>query len=140
MSKYKDLKIDYDVAISDLDFYKRRYEEVQGLNEKLCKRNQKLEKHNEELHEHNEELEKNLSRVLSQVNQLVGINNVNADVIQFLAARKFGDDSTIEFAAIKTYRGWETLYLHGEELSPSGKDVTIWAENNEAVRVEVSGS
>ena len=133
MSKYKDLKIDYDVAISDLDFYKRRYEEVQELNEKLCKRNQKLEKHNEEL-------EKNLSRVLSQVNQLVGINNVNADVIQFLAARKFGDDSTIEFAAIKTYRGWETLYLHGEELSPSGKDVTIWAENNEAVRVEVSGS
>lgn len=140
MSKYKDLKIDYDVAISDLDFYKRRYEEVQELNEKLCERNQKLEKHNEELRERNEELEKNLSRVLSQVNQLIGINNVNADVIQFLAARKFGDNPAIEFAAIKTYRGWETLYLHGEELNPSGKDVTIWAENNEAVRVEVSGS
>lgn len=140
MSKYKDLKIDYDGAISDLDFYKRRYEEVQELNEKLCKRNQILEKHNEELHEHNEELEENLSRVLSQVNQLLGINNANADVIRFLAARKFGDNPTIEFAAIKTYRGWETLYLHGEELNPSGKDVTIWAENNEAVRVEVSGS
>ena len=112
MSKYKDLKIDYDIAISDLDFYKNRYEEVQELNEKLCK----------------------------QVNQLLGINNVNADVIQFLAARKFGDDPTIEFAAIKTYRGWETLYLHGEELNPSGKNVTIWADMNEPVNIEVSGS
>ena len=139
MSKYKDLKIDYDIAISDLDFYKRRYEEVQELNGKLCKRNQILEKHNEELHEHNEELEKNLSRVQLQVNQLLGINNVNADMIQFLAARKFGDDPTIEFAAIKTYRGWETLYLHGEKLNPYGKNVTICANMNEPVSIEVSG-
>lgn len=113
MSKYKELKIDYDIAISDLDFYKSRYEEVQ----------------------------KNLSWVQSQVNQLLGINNVNADVIQFLAARKFGDNPTIEFAAIKTYRdGWITMFLNGEEIRANGKDVTIWAENNEAVRVEVNGS
>jgi len=139
MSKYKDLKEDYDIAISDLDFYKRRYEETQELNGKLCKRNQILEKHNEELHEHNEELEKNLSRVQLQVNQLLGINNVNAEVIQFLEARKFGDDPTIEFAAIKTYRGWDTLYLHGEKLNPYGKNVTILANMNEPVSIEVSG-
>ena len=69
----------------------------------------------------------------------IRINQTNADVIQYLAARRFGDDSKIEFAAIKTYRGWETLYLNGEELNPNGKDVTIWADHQEPVRIEVTG-
>jgi len=126
MSKYKDLKDNYDKlaksycdAITEIQKYKTQLEELEKNNKQLTN-NSKYEK--------------------MRLDQLIGINNVNADVIQFLAARKFGDNPTIEFAAIKTYRGWETLYLHGEELNPSGKDVTIWAENNEAVRVEVSGS
>lgn len=126
MSKYKDLKDNYDKlaksycdAITEIQKYKTQLEELEKNNKQLIN-NSKYEK--------------------MRLDQLIGINNVNADVIRFLAARKFGDNPTIEFAAIKTYRGWETLYLHGEELNPSGKDVTIWAENNEAVRVEVSGS
>ena len=126
MSKYKDLKDSYDKlaksycdAITEIQKYKTQLEELEKNNKQLIN-NSKYEK--------------------MRLDQLLGINNVNADVIRFLAARKFGDNPTIEFAAIKTYRGWETLYLHGEELNPSGKDVTIWAENNEAVRVEVSGS
>jgi len=126
MSKYKDLKDNYDKlaksycdAITEIQKYKTQLEELEKNNKQLTN-NSKYEK--------------------MRLDQLIGINNVNADVIQFLAARKFGDNPTIEFAAIKTYRGWETLYLHGEELNPSGKDVTIWADNNEAVRVEVSGS
>ena len=125
MSKYKDLKDNYDKlaksycdAITEIQKYKTQLEELEKNNKQLIN-NSKYEK--------------------MRLDQLIGINNVNADVIRFLAARKFGDNPTIEFAAIKTYRGWETLYLHGEELNPSGKDVTIWAENNEAVRVEVSG-
>ena len=126
MSKYKDLKDDYDklahayhVAITDVQKYKTQFEDLQKIYTKQTRDYYGLQ---------------------AQMNQLVGINNVNADVIQFLAARKFGTDPAIEFAAIKTYRGWETLYLHGEELNPSGKDVTIWADVNEPVRVEVSGS
>ena len=126
MSKYKELKRDYDklikdyhTAIADAQKYKTQLENLQKIYA-----DQKYDYHG----------------LQAQMSQLIGINNVNTDVIQFLAARKFGDNPAIEFAAIKTYRGWETLYLHGEELNPSGKDVTIWAENNEAVRVEVSGS
>lgn len=126
MSKYKDLKDNYDKlaksycdAITEIQKYKTQLEE--------------LEKNNKQL--------KNASEYeRMRLDQLIGINNVNTDVIQFLAARKFGDDSTIEFAAIKTYRGWVTLYLNGEELNPSNKDVTIWADVDEPVRVEVSGS
>ena len=126
MSKYKELKSDYDkltkdyhTAIADAQKYKTQLENLQKIYA-----DQKYDYHG----------------LQAQMSQLIGINNVNADVIQFLAARNFGDNPAIEFAAIKTYRGWETLYLHGEKLNPSGKDVTIWAEDNEAVRVEVSGS
>ena len=126
MSKYKELKANYDKlaksycdAITEIQKYKTQLEELEKKNKELMN-NSKYEK--------------------MRLDQLIGINNVNADVIQFLAARKFGDNPAIEFAAIKTYRGWETLYLHGEKLNPSGKDVTIWADNGEPVRVEVSGS
>lgn len=126
MSKYKELKSDYDklikdyhTAIADAQKYKIQLENLQKIYA-----DQKYDYHG----------------LQAQMSRLLGINNVNADVIQFLAAREFGDNPAIEFAAIKTYRGWETLYLHGEKLNPYGKDVTIWAENNEAVRVEVSGS
>lgn len=126
MSKYKDLKDDYDKlaksycdAITEIQKYKTQLEE--------------LEKNNKQLR-NSSQYEK------MRLDQLIGINNVNADVIQFLAARKFGTDPAIEFAAIKTYRGWVTLYLNGEELNPNNKDVTIWADRDEPVRVEVSGS
>lgn len=126
MSKYKDLKDNYDKlaksycdAITEIQKYKTQLEELEKNNKQLMN-NFKYEK--------------------MRLDQLIGINNVNADMIQFLAARKFGDDPTIEFAAIKTYRGWETLYLHGEKLNPYGKNVTIWANMNEPVNIEVSGS
>ena len=127
MSKYKELKDSYDKlaksycdAITEIQKYKTQLEE--------------LEKNNKQLRD-SSQYEK------MRLDQLIGINNVNADVIQFLAARKFGDNPTIEFAAIKTYRdGWVTMFLNGEEIKANGKDVTIWAENNEAVRVEVNGS
>lgn len=126
MSKYKDLKDSYDKlaksycdAITEIQKYKTQLEELEKNNKQLMN-NSKYEK--------------------MRLDQLIGINNVNADMIQFLAARKFGDNPTIEFAAIKTYRGWETLYLHGEKLNPYGKNVTIWANMNEPVSIEVSGS
>lgn len=127
MSKYKDLKDNYDKlaksycdAITEIQKYKTQLEELEKNNKQLMN-NSKYEK--------------------MRLDQLIGINNVNADVIQFLAARKFGDNPAIEFAAIKTYRdGWVTLYLNGEELNPNGKDVTIWANSKEPVEVEVSGS
>lgn len=126
MSKYNDLKDNYDKLAKS---YCNAIREIQKYKTQL-----------EELEKNNKQLTNASKYERMRLDQLIGINNVNADVIQFLAARKFGNDPAIEFAAIKTYRGWETLYLHGEELNPSGKDVTIWAENNEAVRVEVSGS
>lgn len=126
MSKYKDLKNNYDKLTEDYNREVASTQYYKGLVEELRKSNARLL----------DDCEKERGRI----NTLVGINNVNADVIQFLATRKFGDDPTIEFAAIKTYRGWEALYLHGEELNPSGKNVTIWADLNEPVSIEVSGS
>ena len=125
MSKYKELKSDYDklikdyhTAIADAQKYKTQLENLQKIYA-----DQKYDYHG----------------LQAQMSQLIGINNVNADVIQFLAARNFGDNPAIEFAAIKTYRGWETLYLHGEKLNPYGKNVTICANMNEPVSIEVSG-
>lgn len=127
MSKYKELKSDYDklikdyhTAIADAQKYKTQLENLQKIYA-----DQKYDYHG----------------LQAQMSRLIGINNINADVIQFIAARKFGDNPAIEFAAIKTYRGgWVTLYLNGEELNPNGKDVTIWADRDEPVRVEVNGS
>lgn len=118
--KYQELKEDYD----DLN---NKYQELINKNSKL------LDSLNKEI-EH-------CNRLDSRLATICDVNKVNADVIQFLAARKFGDDPTIEFAAVKTYRGgWVTLYLNGEELNPNGKDVTIWADRDDPVRIEVSNS
>lgn len=95
---------------------------------------------NKELQNQIAELQAELLDSKNKVIDAIDTNKVNADVIQFLAARKFGDDSNIEFAAIKTYRGWVTMYLNGREIDPNGKDITIWGDSNEPVRVEVSGS
>lgn len=119
----------------------KKYEE---LNEEY----QKLKENYDKLFDRNCEIIKSLNnetdhcnRINSRLATICDVNKVNADVIQFLAARKFGDDPTIEFAAVKTYRGgWVTLYLNGEELNPNGKDVTIWADRDEPVRIEVSNS
>ena len=118
--KYQELKEDYD----DLN---NKYQELINKSSKL------LDSLNKEI-EH-------CNRLDSKLTTMCDTNKVNADVIQFLAARKFGDDPTIEFAAIKTYRGgWVTLYLNGEELNPNGKDVTIWADRDEPMRIEVARS
>ena len=120
MSKYNDLKDNYDKlaksycdAIAEIQKYKTQLEELEKNNKQLMNAS-KYER--------------------MRLDQLIGINNVNTDVIQFLVARKFGDNPTIEFAAIKTYRdGWVTMCLNG-------KDVTVWANSGEPVEVEVSGS
>ena len=127
MSKYNDLKDNYDKlaksycdAIAEIQKYKTQLEELEKNNKQLMNAS-KYER--------------------MRLDQLIGINNVNTDVIQFLVARKFGDNPTIEFAAIKTYRdGWVTMCLNGKEICPNGKDVTIWANSKEPVEVEVSGS
>ena len=67
-------------------------------------------------------------------------NNTHVDLIQFLITEKFSNNKTIEFAGIKTYRdGWVTLCVNGEQYNPrKDKNVTIWADVNEPVKVEVS--
>lgn len=119
-------------------------EKYEELNEEY----QKLKENYDKLFDRNSEILKSLNNEIDHCNRIVSrlatvcdTNKVNTDVIQFLTARKFGDDPTIEFAAIKTYRGgWVTLYLNGEDLNPNGKDVTIWADRDEPVRIEVSNS
>lgn len=129
MNKYKKLleefnmlENNYNTAIQDRQHYLTRNKELQ---------NQIAELQAELL---------DSKRFNKKVIDAINTNKVNADVIQFLIARKFGDDSNIEFAAIKTYRGWVTMYLNGREINPNGKDITIWGDNNEPIRVEVSGS
>ena len=113
MSKYKDL-------LNRFEELEKKYNTA--LDDKIYYKNKV------------EELQKQLS-------QLCSTNNINADLIQFLIANRFGTDRTVEFAAVKTYRdGWTTMYLNGELLQPKDKNVTIWANNGEAVEVEISGS
>lgn len=122
LEEYHTLEDNYNIAIQDRQHYLTRNKELQ---------NQIAELQAELL---------DSKRFNNKVIDAINTNKVNADVIQFLTAKKFGDDSNIEFAAIKTYRGWVTMYLNGREINPNGKDVTIWGDINEPIRVEVSGS
>lgn len=132
MSRYTKLKEDYDDLKTQNELLEKevdhRWDNIHSLQEEVKTMKDQLMEAKFELGKSNEKLQ-----------SVINSNKINSDVIQYLAARRFGDDSKIEFAAIKTYRGWETLYLNGEELNPNGKDVTIWADHQEPVRIEVTG-
>lgn len=120
MTKYRELLKEYEEAVKEA-------QKFSDLYYRECQKNNSQEKDDK------------IKKLEGKLATEISINQTNADVIQYLAARRFGDDSKIEFAAIKTYRGWKTLYLNGEELNPNGKDVTIWADRQEPVRIEVTG-
>lgn len=132
MSRYTKLKEDYDDLKTQNELLEKevdhRWDNIYSLQEEVKTLKDQLMEAKFELGKTNEKLQ-----------SVISSNKINSDVIQYLAARRFGDDSKIELAAIKTYRGWEALYLNGEELNPNGKDVTIWADYQEPVRIEVTG-
>jgi len=133
MSRYTKLKEDYDVLKTRNELFEKeldqRWDNIHSLQEEVKTLKDQLMEAKFELGKTNEKLQ-----------SVINSNKINSDVIQYLAARRFGDDSKIELAAIKTYRGWETLYLNGEELNPNGKDVTIWANQGDPVSVEVAST
>ena len=133
MSRYTKLKEDYDNLKTQNGWLEKevdhRWDDIHSLQKEVQTLKDQLMEAKFELGKSNEKLQ-----------SVINSNKINSDVIQYLAARRFGDDPTIEFAAIKTYRGWETLYLHGEELNPNGKDVTIWANQGDPVSVEVASA
>lgn len=130
MSKYKDLlnrfeelEKKYNTALDDKIYYKNKVEELQKQLSQLCSTLDTTK------------------RLAEKASNMIDTNNINADLIQFLIANRFGADRTVEFAAVKTYRdGWTTMYLNGELLQPKNKNVMILANNGEAVEVEISGS
>lgn len=121
MTKYRELLKEYEEAVKEA-------QKFSDLYYRECQKNNSQEKGDK------------IKKLEGKLATEISINQTNADVIQYLAARRFGDDPTIEFAAIKTYRGWETLYLHGEELNPAGKNVTVWADQGDPVSVEVTSA
>ena len=133
MSRYTKLKEDYDNLKTQNGWLEKevdqRWDDIHSLQKEVQTLKDQLMEAKFELGKSNEKLQ-----------SVINSNKINSDVIQYLAARRFGDDPTIEFAAIKTYRGWETLYLHGEELNPSGKNVTVWADQGDPVSVEVASA
>lgn len=133
MSRYTKLKEDYDNLKTQNELLEKevdhRWDNIHSLQEEVKTLKDQLMEAKFELGKSNEKLQ-----------SVINSNKINSDVIQYLAARRFGDDPTIEFAAIKTYRGWEMLYLHGEELNPAGKNVTVWADQGDPVSVEVTSA
>lgn len=133
MSRYTKLKEDYDYLKTQNEVLEKevdhRWDNILSLQEEVKTLKDQLMEAKFELGKSNEKLQ-----------SVISSNKINSDVIQYLAARRFGDDSKIELAAIKTYRGWEALYLNGEELNPYGKDVTIWANQGDPVSVEVTSA
>lgn len=64
------------------------------------------------------------------------------DMLSFLYKGEMVDNPAVEFIGVKTYRnGWEYLMLHGKEMAVTkDADLTIWADHNEAIQVEVRGN
>lgn len=133
VSRYTKLKEDYDFLKKQNELLEKevdhRWDNIHSLQEEVKTLKDQLM-----------EAKLELGKTNAKLQSVINSNKTNSDVIQYLAARRFGDDPTIEFAAIKTYRGWETLYLHGEELNPAGKNVTVWADQGDPVSVEVTSA
>ena len=124
----KDLEVmkkNYEIAVSDYQEMKRQRDELDDTRQKL------------ELKVL--ELTSLIKSKDSTIENLAYSDLSKSHTIEFLCNRELKENQDIEFAAIKSYRnGWQFVFLNGKELNITPKDdVTIWADYDERVKVEI---
>ena len=130
--KRKELQKDLEVMTKNYEIAVRDYQEMKRQCDELDDTRQKLELKVLEL----TSLIKSKD---STIENLAYSDLSKSHTIEFLCNRELKENQDIEFAAIKSYRnGWQFVFLNGKELNITPKDdVTIWADYDERVKVEI---
>ena len=130
--KRKELQKDLEVMKKNYEIAVRDYQEMKRQRDELDDTRQKLELKVLEL----TSLIKSKD---STIENLAYSDLSKSHTIEFLCNRELKENQDIEFAAIKSYRnGWQFVFLNGKELNITPKDdVTIWADYDERVKVEI---
>ena len=130
--KRKELQKDLEAMTKNYEIAVRDYQEMKKQRDELDDTRQKLELKVLEL----TSLIKSKD---STIENLAYSDLSKSHTIEFLCNRELKENQDIEFAAIKSYRnGWQFVFLNGKELKITPKDdVTIWADYDERVKVEI---
>ena len=130
--KRKELQKDLEAMTKNYEIAVRDYQEMKRQRDELDDTRQKLELKVLEL----TSLIKSKD---STIENLAYSDLSKSHTIEFLCNRELKENQDIEFAAIKSYRnGWQFVFLNGKELNITPKDdVTIWADYDEKVKVEI---
>ena len=130
--KRKELQKDLEAMTKNYEIAVRDYQEMKRQRDELDDTRQKLELKVLEL----TSLIKSKD---STIENLAYSDLSKSHTIEFLCNRELKENQDIEFAAIKSYRnGWQFVFLNGKELNITPKDdVTIWADYDERVKVEI---
>lgn len=140
MSKFKELEEKYKELGEKYNSLKSSYDLECNINNTCREKLSDVEKENRDIKKELEEARSNIRHLEAKLVSLIDENKINTEIVGFLITEKCEKDPLIEFAGIKTYRdGWKALYVGGEEINARKHDnVTIFANTNEPVQVEVS--
>ena len=114
--------------------------DLEETHEELLKKYSAIKEENEELHDKIRDQNLAVKKATGVLQDTLEITKRQQALLDFMVQGVFDDDESIEFVGIKTYRGgWEVLSLNGNKIDVNrDSDVTIWANANEAVNIDVS--
>ena len=140
MSRFKELEEKYKELGEQYNSLKSGYDLECNINNTYRENLSDAEKEIRDIKKELEEARSNIRHLEARLVSLIDENKINTEIVGFLITEKCEKDPLIEFAGIKTYRdGWKALYVGGEEINVRKHDnVTIFADANEPVRVDVS--
>lgn len=122
---YEQLKNDYENLQNKYD---RTIKDYQSMRDELLANNKKLA-----------EFQTSIKQATSTLQDALETIKLQQELMSFMYKGEIAENPSIEFAGVKTLRnGWELLNLRGKDISVEDHDdVTIWANANEAVQVDV---
>ena len=122
---YEQLKNDYENLQNKYD---RTIKDYQSMRDELLANNKKLA-----------EFQTSIKQATSTLQDALETIKLQQELMSFMYKGEIAENPSIEFAGVKTLRnGWELLNLRGKNISVEDHDdVTIWANADEAVQVDV---
>lgn len=122
---YEQLKNDYENLQNKYD---RTIKDYQSMRDELLANNKKLA-----------EFQTSIKQATSTLQDALETIKLQQELMSFMYKGEIAENPSIEFAGVKTLRnGWELLNLRGKDISVEDHDdVTIWANADEAVQVDV---
>ena len=115
---YENLKYKYDRAVDD---NRLKCDQISANERKIA------------------EMQLAIKQASSTLQDALETIKLQQELMSFMYKGEIAENPSIEFAGVKTLRnGWELLNLRGKDISVEDHDdVTIWANANEAVQVDV---